>query len=104
MELTGTYIDDNGNFVVIKEWAVYLLIKNDVVVYVGCTSNIEMRISMHKSIKREFDSYTIFFQSHKKEEAMMTESMLIRYSNLFTTIDLQNKNLYSSWGKTIIKL
>lgn len=64
---------------------VYILMKNERPVYVGMSKNIEQRIKTHRSKrpKGEFDGYSIFFKSKSKQECLLVERSLIKFSSLY---------------------
>lgn len=86
--------DDDGNFigeeVAIVEYDVYFLLKNDNVIYIGCSSNVENRIKQHKKI-RDFDSYFIYMWFTNKEQALICERMCIKLLSNFSHNPLENK-------------
>ncbi len=103
MGLTGKYLDENNNIIEVIEWCVYLLIHNHKVVYIGCSRDLEKRLKQHTYAGRIFDSYVNFHQSYNKGDCEFVERILIRYSNLYTELELTNKYVFSSWGAKIIK-
>lgn len=64
---------------------VYVLMKNERPVYAGVSGNIEQRISSHRSRrpKGEFDGHIIFFKSKSKQECLLVERSLIKFSSLY---------------------
>ena len=69
-------MNSNSNF------SVYVLVKNKKPIYVGCSNNIENRLSKHKSNK-DFDEHIIIKTYATKKEALIAENSIIRFISLF---------------------
>lgn len=65
-----------------RKFSVYLLIKDNKPIYVGCSSNVKNRISNHKRTKK-FDDYYVLKKFETKEQALIAENILIRYISVF---------------------
>ena len=65
-----------------KKYIVYLLLKNGKPVYVGCTCNLNNRLSKHKQNK-DFDSHYKLKTYNTKKEALCAENSLIRFISVF---------------------
>jgi hypothetical protein len=66
----------------IKNFSVYILIKDKKPIYIGCSSNVENRVSKHKLIKN-FDEFIILKTYKTKKEALIAENSLIRFISVF---------------------
>lgn len=69
----------NNNLV---QFTLYILIKNDKPIYVGCTSNLGRRIKTHRSSK-DFDDYIVLKEYDNKYDALTAENSLIRFISMF---------------------
>lgn len=88
------YEDDNGDFYVteeeITEYDIYFLFKNNVIIYIGLTSNIERRLLEHKKT-RDFDSYMIWWSETNRMKAQEMERNCIILLGNFPNSRLENK-------------
>lgn len=83
-------------------YSVYILYKNGLPIYVGKSTDIKKRMSQHKSIKRDFDSYSVPFTSYMENVANIMEQTLISYIKSIHPL-LENKSSVRPCGE-IIKL
>lgn len=65
-----------------KLYNVYALIKDNKVVYIGCTSNISRRIYDHRRTKN-FDKNIIIKSYKNKKDALIAENSIINFLTLF---------------------
>jgi len=89
------------------EYSVYFLIKDNVVIYIGCTKNIKNRIASHRCNK-EFDSFCIVYKSTSKYSSYRYERMITIITSLFPNFVTTNKtvkrwNLNNYFEKVSVK-
>lgn len=72
-----------------KKYSVYVLIKDGLPVYVGCSTNVFLRAKSHKKTK-VFDSYYIIESFKNKKEALAAERCIIHFYALFRQHDWYN--------------
>ena len=73
-----------------KIYSVYVLIKNYLPVYVGCSCNLNNRLSHHKKTK-EYDYVYVLEKFKEKKEALAAESNIIHFYSLFRDGEWANK-------------
>ncbi len=71
------------------KYSVYVLIKNNTVIYIGCTTNLKSRMNGHKRV-RDFDSYSEVYYTYKKTDALQFERHFTVITDTFTSFCLQN--------------
>lgn len=64
------------------KYSVYVLIKNGLPVYVGCSLNVNNRLSYHKKHK-DFDTHTVIEAFVDKKQALAAERSIIKFYTLF---------------------
>ena len=72
-----------------KKYSVYVLIRDGLPVYVGCSCDICKRLKYHEKHK-EFDSYYIIETFKNKKEALAAERSIIHFYSLFRQHDWYN--------------
>lgn len=72
-----------------KNYSVYVLIKDSKPVYVGCTMDVKRRIKQHKSTK-DFDSYKVVKNYNNSKDAFQCENAILRFSTIFYPNNLKN--------------
>lgn len=71
------------------KYSVYVLIKNGLPVYVGCSTNMVNRLRFHK-INKDFDSHVIIESFKDKRHALAAERSIINFYSLFRKHDWYN--------------
>lgn len=77
-----------------KIYSVYVLIKNYLPVYVGCSCNLKNRLSSHKKNK-DYDHYYVLEKFKVKKEALAAERNIIHFYSLFRNVEWSNKEKVS---------
>lgn len=77
-----------------NHFGVYVLIKDRKAVYVGCTSNIRVRLNDHRRTK-EFDDYLILKQFPDKKDALNAENAIVTFLSVFGDESLINSKYHS---------
>lgn len=84
--------------------SVYLLLKEEAVVYVGCSQNINRRIRKHLKDK-DFDSFVEVDRFKTRSEALRNERILIKlFSKLIGSTILnihQNDQIYNNMNERL---
>jgi len=78
-------------------WEVYVLYSGKKPVYVGCSENLEKRISQHKKDKI-FDSYRVFYMSGSKQAALRCERFITDF-----VIDNYDHLIYNKQKRSFIQ-
>lgn len=65
-----------------KKYCVYVLFYQSKPVYVGCTSQMRIRLSQHKKNGKVFNTYSILELFEHKKEALAFERGIIKYLTL----------------------
>jgi hypothetical protein len=73
-----------------KKYYVYILVKNKLPIYVGCTSCLKSRLSKHK-VTKDFDEHFILKEYTNKKEAFSAENSIIRFISVFGGEEWVNK-------------
>jgi hypothetical protein len=73
-----------------NQYSVYVLVNNQTPIYVGCTSDIEVRISSHRRTNKDFTDYVIVKTYDTKKDALIAENSIIRYLSIFINDDNVN--------------
>jgi len=73
-----------------QQYYVYVLVNNETPIYVGCTSDIESRISSHRRTSKEFTGYVVVKTYDNKKDALIAENSLIIYLSIFINDDNVN--------------
>lgn len=91
-----------------KGYAVYVLIEDFEIVYIGISSNFHDRKKQHKAIgKIKFDCAQVLIHGLDKETAEIIESTIIYFSVLNLGLNLKNKNhnpMFNVWNSRKISL
>lgn len=75
------------------KYAVYVLIDDLDIVYVGITTNIIVRRKQHTEVgKIKFDSLKVILHGLDKNSAELVESALIHFGSVDMGLRLRNKN------------
>ena len=77
-----------------NKWVVYALIKKSELIYVGCTSNLKLRLLNH-GLCKNFDDYIIIQSFDNKKDALIAENAIIRFFSIFQSEKIEN-SLYQS--------
>lgn len=70
-------------------YSVYALVKDDICVYVGCTSNLKNRLKNHKQSK-DFNKHIVIEYFDNKNEALLAEKSIIKFLSIFGGKELLN--------------
>lgn len=73
-----------------KFYKVYILFKDDLPIYVGCTSNLKTRTAKHRSNK-DFNKVIVVCGHYSRSNSMIIESGMIAYMELINK-DILNKH------------
>jgi hypothetical protein len=87
----------------VKNYDVYLLFKKGKPVYVGCSCNLNRRLSRHK-LTKDFDSSYILKSYKTRKEALIAENSIIRFISLFGGKEwLNSKDIILQYDGLMIK-
>jgi predicted GIY-YIG superfamily endonuclease len=87
--------------------SIYALLNNGIIVYIGCSNNVNRRVKNHFIDKeKKFDSFAIIETFKSRSKALMFEKILIKTISMLSDNGLINKN-HNDWlfpGQSKIKV